>query len=378
MKKIVVIMAGLAVCAVNAATVYVSPDGRIGGDGRSWENAVRSVQGAINIAKHGDEIVVTNGVYASFKVENKAVTIRSVNGAEHTVVDGGKRDRCAHFAGGIATNSVLTGFTLRNGLTAKDIGGGVKGGTLYDCILTGNEALSGIGGGAAISTLNNCVLIGNKARLYGGGAEHCTLNHCVLIGNTANAGGGAGGSTLNNCVLVGNMAEYGGGVGGSTLNNCVLVGNTADYGKTHTGQGGGSYRSTLNNCIVWGNSAWKGDNHYDCTFNHSCTTPLPSGGTGNIAEDPMFVDAADGFFQLQRYSPCIDKGNNEYASGDSDLDGNPRIRNGRVDMGAYEYADPDKQGNADADAVKPPVRIVVPKVTKLQRVGPVPANSLRR
>jgi hypothetical protein len=55
----------------------------------------------------------------------------------------------------------------------------------------------------------------------------------------------------------------------------------------------------------------------------------------------MFVDAAGGNFRLRAGSPCIDRGDNAVvAAGAVDLDGNPRIVNGWVDMGAYESTAP--------------------------------------
>ena len=56
--------------------------------------------------------------------------------------------------------------------------------------------------------------------------------------------------------------------------------------------------------------------------------------------DPLFVDVSVGNFRLKSNSyECIDMGLNEFAPTNTpyDLDGQPRIFNGRVDIGAYEY-----------------------------------------
>jgi len=55
-----------------------------------------------------------------------------------------------------------------------------------------------------------------------------------------------------------------------------------------------------------------------------------------ITNTPLFLDAAIGDYRLQSGSPCIDAGTNEVVA-TTDLDGNARIVNGTVDMGAYEY-----------------------------------------
>ncbi len=67
-------------------------------------------------------------------------------------------------------------------------------------------------------------------------------------------------------------------------------------------------------------------------------------GEGNIDEDPMFVGGDPFSYELLSGSPCIDAGTPDTTGlnlPSTDLAGNPRIYNGRIDIGAYEW-----QGNA--------------------------------
>lgn len=118
------------------------------------------------------------------------------------------------------------------------------------------------------------------------------------------------------------------------MNNGTLTGNLAS-------SGGGAYNGTLNNCILYFNIAssnnyYYADDSFGDAINYCCTTPAPNRGAGNITNEPLFVDRLNGNLRLQSNSPCINAGFNASASGPADLDGNPRIIGGTVDMGAYE------------------------------------------
>ena len=65
-------------------------------------------------------------------------------------------------------------------------------------------------------------------------------------------------------------------------------------------------------------------------------------GDGNIDEDPLFVGGNPFSYELTKYSPCIDVGTPDTTGLNlpvTDLAGNPRIFNGRIDIGAYECQD---------------------------------------
>ncbi len=328
----------------------------------NWAAAATTIQDAVDAAEAGDEIVVTNGVYATggravfgLMTNRVAVTkplkVQSVNGPRFTIIQGwqvpGTRNgdgaiRCAYLTNG----AMLSGFTLTNGATRssgdfdKEIwGGGVwcesAKAIVNNCKLIGNSATIG-GGGAYSGTLTNCTISDNAVTgyfgdSYGGGAIYATLNNCTLLGNSANMGGGAYGATLNNCALTGNSAlGDGGAVYRGTLNNCTLTGNSAI-------SGGSVAYSTLKNCILFDNAAADGPDYNSSTLDGCCTTPLPTSGLGNFTNAPLFVAHLSGNLRLQSNSPCINSGYNAHSPAPTDLDGRPRIAGDRVDIGAYEY-----------------------------------------
>jgi hypothetical protein len=143
---------------------------------------------------------------------------------------------------------------------------------------------------------------------------------------------------LTNCLIVANRADEAGGAFYSTLFNCTVVSNSASFGGGIY-YAGGTPVSASYNSIVYNNFATTGPNYEGGTFSYCDTTPLPS-GTGNITNNPAFVNLAGGDYHLQSNSPCINSGNNIYIASAIDFDGNPRIQGGTVDMGAYEYQTP--------------------------------------
>jgi hypothetical protein len=248
-------------------------------------------------------------------------------------------------SGGGAYASALSHCTL-TGNSAGYRGGGAFSAILNNCTLNTNSAAE-YGGATSEGTLNNCTIYGNSAE-YGGGAFFASLNRCTLTGNSAESGGGTYGGTLDNCTLTGNSGEHGGGGAyDGTLNNCTLTGNSAEYGGG-VAYGGVKFRSiTLNNCIVYFNTARLEGANYQVRTDHGrafltrcCTVPVASDDVGSFTNAPLFWDQAGGNFRLQANSPCINAGRNANAPTGLDLDGNPRIVGGTVDVGAYEFQSP--------------------------------------
>jgi len=324
-----------------------------------------NIQAAINNANHGDTIVVADGIYRgegnrNISLRRKAITLRSENGWSNCIIDCEGQDHGFYFYNNENENSIVDGFTIINGNAYY--GGGIycygSNPTITNCRMNGNEAIWGGG----IFCRNN---------------SSPTISNCIISENVAHSGGGISCSNsssplINNCLITGNTGTSGGGIHSykyscPMINNCTITENEV----THYGGGicSNNYSSpTINNCILWGNRAFRGDEivlidqtypsqttvRYSDVQGGSTAVYISPGcvlnwGQGNIDADPMFIDidglddvlgTEDDNLRLFGCSPCVDAGDNSAVPPSllTDIEGNPRIINGNVDIGAYEGA----------------------------------------
>ncbi len=220
------------------------------------------------------------------------------------------------------------------------------------------------GGGMLIEvgspTVRNCIFCENRSDEQGGavfvttGSQPTFLN-CVFSANAGFSGAalfvGSGPLSVVNCVFVGNTAQVSAGgiwTSGATtifVSNSIFWGNSNDSNADETAQiGPTTSLANVSHCCIEG---WTGDR----------------GGVAIIADDPMFVDmdglddtlgTADDDLHVSLCSPLIDAGNNAPPGGiaDPDIEGNPRISNGVIDIGVFE--DPDAGGFPDTDGDSKP------------------------
>ncbi len=222
------------------------------------------------------------------------------------------------------------------------------------------------GGGAAYidsnasPTFSDCVLAGNYCT-HRGGALKCMKDSAPVFRNMTICGSyseGLGGAirsddcivVMDNCLIAGNHAGANGGAynqlrGSAYLTNCTIVGNTASGSAIYIES---STTAQLTNCIVRDNVAAQLQVAGTAVVNY-CNITGGWVGTGNIDADPLFVDAdgpdddpntwEDNDYHLNQDSPCINRGdpNGDY-TGQTDIDGDPRVVSLRTDMGSDEYA----------------------------------------
>jgi hypothetical protein len=266
--------------------------------------------------------------------------------------------------GGIAVNfaaPLVQGNTINNNAQG-DCGGGIGGGgisiggessgtRIIGNIISNNTWGSGGGGIALFAAggplIQDNIITGNNGGNQGGGLVMFNDASPQIIGN----------------VFSHNSAFNGGGLywlipqstPGILLLNNTITNNSATQGSAIFTSGFDDNTSIQNNAII----GQAGVDSVFCESFNSNTPPgftandvfvagaLPYGGIcsdqtglqGNISADPLFVDTAVDNFHLQPASPAINTGNNaaRVALPAIDIDGNTRVFNNTVDIGAFEF-----------------------------------------
>ncbi len=241
--------------------------------------------------------------------------------------------------------------------------------TITDCAITSNTAMyegAGIGGWDSDTTITRCVISHNIVTSddFGGGGVDCsnsshpTINACVIsdnVGGRWSAGGVhvmLASATIANCVISGNTGKHGrAGVstyyGGITIINCTIVGNLVPLDWWDLGAGGvyceGS-SPVITNSIVWGNSHWQ---LYPSLPGMPVTYSVIQGGyagDGNLDVDPLL---SGGDIHLRADSPCRGAADVSAVLGETDVDGEPRLIDGVLDIGADQFLDTEGDGLPD-------------------------------
>jgi hypothetical protein len=363
---------------VSSANIYVSPTGSNVVPYASWADAATNLNDAAQIALAGSTVWVTNG---SYRLTNQIsvffpLAIRSINGPDVTTVwraaSAGNfrifdlRDAGASVAGFTMTNGYLSGQqgsgfnmiagTLSNCVIAKCTAAGVwmtaaylSGGLMTHCVVSNNIFTSGGPLTASGGVIEDCTIITNTGVVAGGLQldGSAVARRCRITKNSSTWGYGPGGVCFNsggrleNSLVFGNttVGYNGGGVymkGGSMV-NCTVAGNVTSKDGGGVSLTGG----TITNCIIYRNTASPSNNYAGpatCVW-YSCASELIAGEQGNITSDPLFVNANSTNYHLRSGSLCINKGITLAGMGSQiDLDRNPRVMGGKVDMGVYEAA----------------------------------------
>ncbi|EDP95545.1 choice-of-anchor Q domain-containing protein [Kordia algicida OT-1] len=261
----------------------------------------------------------------------------------------------------IADGNALGGGTL-TGPVANRVNYGT-GGAVYVALVNTSERVE--------ATFNNCILENNSGQngaVYGNYVQNpsASVSYQVDFINSkirSNYGSlssivlyfGQNGATSSgkivNCLFTNNTTPVSRNIGSclwiGRLNgpasvvqldvvNTTFTDNSGQSGQVITTTGAPEL-SNINNSIIYGNGS-----NTPLDFN---TAPFPAvnnsivegGQEGGINLDPLFTSATD--FTLQLTSPAINAGNNAFVPVDitEDIDGNQRIFDTTVDLGAYEF-----------------------------------------
>lgn len=350
---------------------HVAANGSDANDGATEATAKATLgAGYALLSSVGDRLHVHPGTYLNetSMYATNGWQIIGVGGASATTINVASNFTSFRFVkdkGG--EMGVVRGFTIApaNGVRQAHQAVNQKGWGLFaDCVVTNLGTTKddvAIRQQTVDCVISNCVFHGCQSsgatgstiqQWTAGKIIDCKFFDCA--GSNGRYGGavsvGNAGSVVRGCLFV-NCANTGTGgaisfYGAGLVENCTIIGCRST--GTTTGAGGidvFTNPGTVRNCIVYGCENDAGEANINATkgiaVEYTATAPLFD-GTGNIllATMPKFADAAGGDYRVTA-GATIDAGLNQSWMADApDLAGNPRLQNGAVDMGAYEY-DPD-------------------------------------
>jgi len=230
--------------------------------------------------------------------------------------------------------------------------------TIENNIIMSNHA--GINGGGIYCEASspiirkNTISVNSATASGSGGGIYCkssspTIEYNTIEENQARYGGGGIGCeygsspTIMSSHLLSNWAEISGG-GVSCFHSSPTIVNNTIMKNSAAGNGGGiscdASSPTVTNTILWNNDAPSGCEIFVHSGNPIVTYCDVKGGwqgTGNIDADPLFADFSNEDIHLTFNSPCRDAGYDHGILPQEDYEGDPRIAQGTVDIGADEF-----------------------------------------
>lgn len=334
-------------------------------------------------------VVYTKNVSSETYIDGFSIKGGSANGGNNLNLGGGWYNDGSGL--GNTSNPKLSNIYFRKNAAASQGGAminislnGTANPSLSNCFFIDNTAGAGgafnnqgSDGGKAFPTFINCTFAQNNANNSGGavsnagtqnGKAFSTFENCTFTQNGAVNNGGAifslaldglASSFLENCIFSLNTANNGGAISNtgnfdSTIDQfisfCTFTQNTAidDGGAiVNASFGPSTVNVELINSIFWNNSpsslyndgatslfSWSIVQETNCAdFANSASITCSSGVLFN--QNPQFVDAENGIFNLKCSSPAINMGIQTLGTSTNDLTG--FARTGIPDMGAYEY-----------------------------------------
>ncbi|MBU1752240.1 PEGA domain-containing protein, partial [bacterium] len=256
-----------------------------------------TIQAGVNACPTGGTVSVAAGTYTEAVYTNKRIALVGAGSDTTTITTSGLGGtNTVTFEGNATNNASMSGFRIIG--TTGSNGSGIYCNNGSPAIshntISGNSG-HGIYCSSSSPTITNNIISGNNNGIYCESSSSPTITNNTLSGNVHGICCHCSSPTITNNIISENSSY------GIYCNSSSPLINYND---------------------VWGNS---GDNYYGC-----------SAGTNDISVNPQFI--AGGDFHLQSSSPCINSGTNTAPSIPStDKDSNPRIANGTVDMGAYEF-----------------------------------------